>query len=104
MSFVRHGLLSYKEWFTPPIKTVAGNGELLPNCESSRQRCPAVYSPVAEDDSPRVPEGCRFKRCEEIIKVKKPSAKIGFAFFHLSVPSAYAKKYNAGGKKINGAD
>ena len=36
ISSVRHGLLSYKEWFTPPIKRVAGNRELLlPKCEAS---------------------------------------------------------------------
>ena len=64
----------------------------------ARQGCPAVYSPVADDDSPRVPEGCRFKRCKEIIKVKEPSAKIGLAFFHLSAPSAYAKNMMPVGK------
>ena len=81
-----------------PIKRVAGHGELLPNCESqfsrafASQRCPAVYSPVADGDSPRAPAGCRFKRCKEIIKVEEPSAKIGLAYFLLSAPSAYAKK------------
>ena len=99
--------LSYKEWFTPPINRVAGNGELLlPNCEASfhahTQRCPAVYSPVADGDSSRAPVGCRFKRCKEIIKAEEPSAKIGLALFHLSAQSAYARKYDTSWEKIKG--
>ena len=39
------------------------------------QTCPVVYSPVADDDSPRALAGCRFKCCKEIIKVEEPSAK-----------------------------
>ena len=31
----RRRSLSYKEWFTPPIKRIVGNGEPLPNSESS---------------------------------------------------------------------
>ena len=57
-----------------------------------------AYSPVADDDSLRAPEGCRFKRWKEIIKVKQFSAKIGLAFFHLSAPSAYAKDMMPVGK------
>ena len=51
---------------------------------------------------PGCPEGCRFKRCEEIIKVKEPSAKIDLAFFHLFALSACAKKMPVGKMKLYG--
>ena len=90
-----HRGLSYKEWFTPAAKGLLETGNsfqiAFPRAFAS-QRCPAVYSAVDDNDSPRAPAGCRLERRKETIKVEEPGAKIGRAFCHLTAPSAYAEK------------
>ena len=90
------------------IKRVAGNGELLPNCEASFHALSLARGALLSTHQllTMIRPG-RLQPADsnvaKKIKVEESSAKIGLAFYHPFASSTYAKKYDAGGRKLNGA-